>query len=64
MVNPLKIEDMLDRETNFQSLKERILLLLEENELKEYVEVVVVALMEMQCQRRLCYCLIMPEKTS
>jgi hypothetical protein len=41
MVNTLKIEDMLEGETNFQAWKERILLLLEENDLKEYVEVVV-----------------------
>jgi hypothetical protein len=41
MVNTLNIEDRLEGETNFQAWKERVLLLLEENDLKEYVEVVV-----------------------
>jgi hypothetical protein len=40
MVNTLKIEDMLEGETNFPSWKSMVLLL-EENDLKEYVEVVV-----------------------
>jgi hypothetical protein len=40
MVNTLKIEDRLEGATNFQAWKARILLLLEENDLKEYVEVV------------------------
>jgi hypothetical protein len=43
MVNTLNIEDRLEGETNFQAWKERVLLLLEENDLKEYVEGVVVA---------------------
>jgi hypothetical protein len=41
MVNTLKIEDRLEGETNFWAWKARILLLLEENDLKEYVEGVV-----------------------
>jgi hypothetical protein len=41
MVNTLKLEDRLEGETNFQAWKERVLLLLEENDLKEYVEDVV-----------------------
>jgi hypothetical protein len=48
MVNTLKIEDRLEGETNFQAWKERILLLLEENDLKEYVEVVVADPMDPQ----------------
>jgi hypothetical protein len=43
MVNTLKLEDRLEGETNFQAWKARVLLLLEENDLKEYVESVVVA---------------------
>jgi hypothetical protein len=39
MVITLKIEDKLEGETNFRAWKARILLLLEENDLKEYVEV-------------------------
>jgi hypothetical protein len=42
MVNTLKLENMLEGETNFQDWKARVLLLLEENYLKEYVESVVV----------------------
>jgi hypothetical protein len=38
MVNTLNIEDKLEGATNFQDWKARILLLLEENDLKEYVE--------------------------
>jgi hypothetical protein len=38
MVNTLKLEDMLERETNFCAWKARVLLLLEENYLKEYVQ--------------------------
>jgi hypothetical protein len=41
MVSTLKIEDRLEGETNFRAWKARILLLLEENDLKEYVEGVV-----------------------
>jgi hypothetical protein len=41
IVNKLKIEDKLEGETNFQAWKVRILLLLEKNDLKEYVEDVV-----------------------
>jgi hypothetical protein len=41
MVNTFKIEDRLDRATNFRAWKARNLLLLEENDLKEYVEGVV-----------------------
>jgi hypothetical protein len=41
MVNTLKLEDRLEGETNFWAWKERVLLLLEENDLKEYVEDVV-----------------------
>jgi hypothetical protein len=48
MVNILKIEDMLEGATNFQDWKARVLLLLEENELKEYVKVVVATPMDSQ----------------
>jgi hypothetical protein len=41
MVNTLKIEDRLEEATNFRAWKAKILLLLEENDLKEYVEGVV-----------------------
>jgi hypothetical protein len=41
MVNTLDIEDMLEGETKFQAWKERVFPLLQENDLKEYVEVVV-----------------------
>jgi hypothetical protein len=41
MVNTLKIEDRLEGATNFRAWKARVLLLLEENDLKEYVESVV-----------------------
>jgi hypothetical protein len=41
MVNTMKIEDMLEGEINLWVCKSRILLLLEENDLKEYIEVVV-----------------------
>jgi hypothetical protein len=41
MVSTLKIEDRLEGATNFRAWKARILLLLEENDLKEYVESVV-----------------------
>jgi hypothetical protein len=43
MANTLNIEHMLEGATNFQAWKARILLLLEENDLKGYVEGVVVA---------------------
>jgi hypothetical protein len=38
MVSTLKIEDRLEGATNFLSCKARVLLLLEENDLKEYGE--------------------------
>jgi hypothetical protein len=38
MVNTLNIEDKLEGVTNFCAWKARVLLLLEENDLKEYVE--------------------------
>jgi len=41
MVSTLKLEDMLEGETNLCAWKARVLLLLEENDLKEYVESVV-----------------------
>jgi hypothetical protein len=41
MVNTLKIEDRLAGATNFRVWKAKIHLLLEENDLKEYVEGVV-----------------------
>ena len=41
MVNTLKLEDRLEGETNFWAWKSRVLLLKEENDLKEYVESVV-----------------------
>jgi hypothetical protein len=41
MVNTLKIKDRLEGATNFWSWKARVLLLLEENDLREYVEGVV-----------------------
>ena len=44
MVNTLKLEDRLEGETNFQAWKSRVLILLEENDLKEYVEDVVPSL--------------------
>jgi hypothetical protein len=43
MVNTLKLKDRLEGETNILSWKEMVLLLLEENDVKEYVESVVVA---------------------
>ena len=42
MVNTLKLEDRLKGETNLWAWKEMVLLLLEENDLNEYVEDVVV----------------------
>ena len=42
MVSTLMIEDRLEGETNFRAWKARILLLLEENDLKGYVEFLVV----------------------
>jgi hypothetical protein len=48
MVNTLNIEDMLEGEINFWACKSRILLLLEENDLKEYVEVVVASPIDLQ----------------
>ena len=44
MVNTLKLEDTLEWETKFQAWKARVLLLLEESDLKEYVEDVVPSL--------------------
>jgi hypothetical protein len=41
MVNTLKIEDRLEGAMNFWAWKAKVLLLLEENDLKEYVESVV-----------------------
>jgi len=41
MVNTLKLEDKLEGETKFHYWKVRFLLLLEENDLKEYVKDVV-----------------------
>jgi hypothetical protein len=41
MVNTLKIEDRFEGDTNFRAWKARVLLLLEVNDLKEYVEGVV-----------------------
>jgi hypothetical protein len=38
MVNTLKIENRLEGATNFWTSKAMVLLLLEENDLKEYVE--------------------------
>jgi hypothetical protein len=38
MVNILKLEDKLEGATNFRAWKARVLLLLEENDLKEYVK--------------------------
>jgi hypothetical protein len=43
MVNTLKLEDMLEGASNFCAWKARVLLLLEESDLKEYVEDVFVA---------------------
>jgi hypothetical protein len=43
MVNTPKIEDTLERTTNFRTWKARILLLLQENDLKEYVESMVLS---------------------
>jgi CRISPR/Cas system-associated endonuclease Cas3-HD len=44
MVNTLKLEDRLEGATDFRAWKARVVLLLEENDLKDYVESVVVAL--------------------
>ena len=41
MVNTLRVEDRLEGATNFRAWKARILLLLEENDLREYVEMVI-----------------------
>jgi hypothetical protein len=41
MVSTLRVEDRLERATNFRAWKARILLLLVENDLKDYVEMVV-----------------------
>jgi hypothetical protein len=41
MVNTLKIQDRLEGATNFRAWKAGVLFLLEENDLKEYVECVV-----------------------
>jgi hypothetical protein len=48
MVNTLKIEGKLEGETNFQAWKARVLLLLEENDLKEFVESVVESPIDLQ----------------
>jgi hypothetical protein len=55
MVNKLKLEDRLEGETNFWSWKAKVLLLLEENDLREYVESVFVApndLQELAAQKK------------
>jgi hypothetical protein len=41
MVSTLRVEDRLEGATNFRAWKARILLLLEENDLKDYVEMVI-----------------------
>jgi hypothetical protein len=41
MVSTLKVDDKLDGATNFRAWKARLLLLLEENDLKDYVEMVI-----------------------
>jgi hypothetical protein len=41
MVGTLRVEDRLEGATNFWAWKARILLLLEEYDLKEYVEMVI-----------------------
>jgi hypothetical protein len=41
MVSTLRMEDRLEGATNFWAWKVRILLLLEENDLKDYVEMVI-----------------------
>ena len=41
MVSTLRVEDRLEGATNFLAWKARILFLLEENDLKEYVEMVI-----------------------
>jgi hypothetical protein len=41
MVGTLRVEDKLEGATNFQTWKARILLLLEENDLKDYIEMVI-----------------------
>jgi hypothetical protein len=48
MVNTLKIEFKLKGEKDFRAWKARVLLLLEENDLKEYVEVVVASPTDLQ----------------
>jgi hypothetical protein len=48
MVNTLKIEDRLEGATNFQAWKARVILLLEKNDLKEYVEGVIPSLIDLQ----------------
>jgi hypothetical protein len=41
MVGTLRVEDRLEGATNFRAWKDRIIFLLEENDLKEYVEMVI-----------------------
>jgi len=41
MVSTLRVEDRLEGATNFRAWKARILLLLEENDLKDYIEMVI-----------------------
>jgi hypothetical protein len=41
MVSTLRVEDRLDGATNFRAWKARLLFLLEENDLKDYVEMVI-----------------------
>jgi hypothetical protein len=44
MVNTLKLEDRLEGGTNYRVWKVRVLLVVEENDIKEYVESVVAVL--------------------
>jgi hypothetical protein len=41
MVSTLRVEDRLEGGTNFRAWKARIFLLLEENDLKDYIEIVI-----------------------
>jgi hypothetical protein len=41
MLSTLRVEDRLEGGTNFQAWKAKILLLLEENDLKDYVEMMI-----------------------
>jgi hypothetical protein len=48
MVNTLKIKDRLEAAINFRAWKPRVLLLLEENDLKEYVDGVIMSPTDLQ----------------